>query len=137
MQDRLGLIVGGMGGDDIASPQPGGRLFEELIACLPGRRFQAVAAGRAGQIEPHPADFAGHAEPPAQLDDHRLIGVRFAGAQLMVEMGGNQTAFAGGLRARAARSRATLSAPPETASRTVTSCQAWGGQAAARRDSSG
>ena len=81
VQDRFGLVVGGMGGDDIAGPAPGGRRFEELVACLPGRRLEPVAAGRAGQIDLHAADFARHAQPPAEIDDHRLVGVRLAGAQ--------------------------------------------------------
>ena len=77
--------------------QPGGRRFEELIAGPPGSGFQSVAALRAGQVEPHAAHFAGHAQPPAQLDDQGLVGLGFRGSQLMIEVGGHEAAFAGGL----------------------------------------
>ena len=79
MEDRFGLIVGRMGGDDESRPNRGGRRFEKLVAGRSGGRFQSVAASRAGQVEPHPAHFARHAQPPAELDDQGMVALGLQG----------------------------------------------------------
>ena len=134
VQDRLGLIVGRMGGGDEAGAEPPGGFFEEAVSRRAGRGFDAV--GRRQRARLRMAHFAGHPQPAAQIDDESLVFIG-VGPQMVVEVGGARRPSPPVFSAAIARNSATLSPPPETATSTVTSAQPDGGQASANLVSSG
>ena len=91
VQNRLGLVVGRVGGGHEASPQPAGGFFEEAVARRAGGGFQSIAGVGRQLVDGGPPHFAPDPQVPAQLHDEALVLVG-GGAQLVVEMGGAEAA---------------------------------------------
>jgi hypothetical protein len=92
-ENRFDLIVGGVGGGDVASAEIAGSLGEEIVAGLPGGGFEAVA--RVGsQIGRGVADRVFEAELFSECANEGCVGVGGLSAKVMVEMGDNDAAFA-------------------------------------------
>ena len=84
VQDRFRLVVGGMGGDDVAGPQPGGRLLRGTRSgpAGPPLRGRRRRLGRVPAPMPSPRPTS-HATPSRRHSSTtmRLVGLRFAGPQ--------------------------------------------------------
>ena len=146
VQDGFDLVVGRVGGRDVPCAQAIGRVAQELIPLAARRSFSPCATGRLihGALLIHGAVVYGTSthltrqlrritQPPHK----RLIFVRLGSAPTVVEMCDHQATGGRIPQVRSARSRATLSRPPETATITTTSCHWSRGQAAATRCSKG
>ena len=76
MQDRLGLIVGRVRGDDKACPHAPGHLFQHGVASPAGGGLDPLAATAGSRIDRGRRHFARQPQLPAKLLDECLIGVR-------------------------------------------------------------
>ena len=70
----------------IVSAEPGGLFSEEIVSGGAGGRFETIPGAGRNLVHPPAAHVAGHAEPPAEVDNQRLVVVRVRGPQLMIEM---------------------------------------------------
>ncbi len=87
VQNRLGLIVGGVGRGDEAGAESSGGVFQEAVSRRAGRGFDAVARRHPSRIDV--AHLASHSQSATQVDNEAfvLVGV---GPQVMVQMGGTK-----------------------------------------------
>ena len=82
VDDRLGLIIGGMSRDQIPSPHLLGDLQQKIISGASHCRLGVVTARGGG-----PPGNTAHAELPTQRFYKILVRVRFKAAQAVIEMG--------------------------------------------------
>ena len=95
MQDRLGLIVGRVRGDDKACPHAPGHLFQHGISSPASGGLDPLAATAGSRIDRGRRNFARQPQLPAKLLDKGLIGVRIRTPQLVIHVRGDQSALAG------------------------------------------
>ena len=82
MQDRFGLIVGRVSGDDKARPDSPGYSLQRRIAGSPGGGLDALAASAGRNIDRGRDYLARQAVRATQLFHKRLIGVRLRARSL-------------------------------------------------------
>ena len=135
VQDRFGLVVGRVGGDDEPCAEPAGGRFQEPIAGRSGGGFQP-SPDRTANYRPRRVPLRTSRPAAAQIDDESLVvvGVR---SQLMVEMGGAMRPAPPVFSAAIARNSATLSLPRKRRPRRSRRAHSDGGHASASLDSSG
>jgi hypothetical protein len=93
VQHGFHLVVGSMCGHDKARADPVSRFGQKVVPGRASSRLQAVASG-VGRLTAA-ADFERDVQVLGELADESLVGVRFCSPQVVIEMGGENAAFAG------------------------------------------
>ncbi len=94
MQDRLGLIIGRVRGDDKACPHAPCHRFQRGISSPACRGLDPLAV-TIGKIDGGRGNFACQPQLLAKVYDESLVGLRSSTAQLMIHVGANQPSLAG------------------------------------------